>query len=1013
MDENKKNDGQMPKQMTEKEHTEQNTKKALQAAEKGAATYFAGPEGAAAVNALHNAPVVGGALNKVEDKAVEKLGKNKNVANLANKLGDSGITDAANKGLDAVGAAGGGGAGAASGAAKGASAAGSAASGASSSATNAAKGINNGLGKLPGGGNNSSSGSNNSNNSDNSDNYDDNNGGGDSSLDDEKSPAEKIEASVAKAGKVLKIIGPALPYIGGLIVTILVVIMVMAEIMVIRDKVMGAIQTVIKTEQKLQNFVTGNGWYTEDESFFKRLTLAYSDYKKASSDELDIPLIAATVHYSKVTDMNVWDGDAKSADNSDVNTEIGKGENNYTDAQDSGIGSSLIETFQTWSFYQVANAKLGTWNTLIPGGRGLLGHLVTTTFTVEPVCITDAYAGWSSFVSDLFNLPDFSVYQDAYGVSGETVSNFISALIFGQEGSLTKMLNPYNLVDTMNNIIAFNDQGQSYPEWWQENVVYEIKELGQYLSGKVDDQQLKDTPSSYYNNLPDSPAPQNFVEELSNFWTQFLNVFNSVHYDSENNCITVPVPVLKRTMDYKSYYRYLVNIYIPITYYRGETLGKDYSFLEVVETANAMFDQKYLYEYLVGKESDNVSSGCSYTFSGGSSATVSVDKNMIDNLYVHVLSPSCGTNSSSCTDVEETVSLKDYVMGVVYREIGASLTDNAEYLKANMIAAKSYTVGRRTAVQDGDKYYIKMLNSTNDQVYCSVTKGCMDASSNRKQAPSADLLAYLGKLYDEVSNQFLYNSSNKNFTGSYRAKASQCVGAGITGACLGQVESKEMGDAGQSYQGILGHFYTDPIGLVDISTGKFSIGVQQCISTGLQLGTDGYYVRTTKPESTNIYFNSPYVSDSNRGQCVWYVKGRAQEIIANSTADAEKKQKAKDAITAATGNGNQWYNKGLQSVFGSSQDYTKPKAGAIAVYTWTDAHCASYWGGTCKENYGHSLIVESVSGDTVTISQGWTKCSTGSPSWSCVEFDYSSHPISYMKNLGGNYEFIGYIYLLD
>lgn len=52
------------KKALEKQHTEENTKKALQVAEKGAATYFAGPEGAAAVNALHNAPVVGKADRK-------------------------------------------------------------------------------------------------------------------------------------------------------------------------------------------------------------------------------------------------------------------------------------------------------------------------------------------------------------------------------------------------------------------------------------------------------------------------------------------------------------------------------------------------------------------------------------------------------------------------------------------------------------------------------------------------------------------------------------------------------------------------------------------------------------------------------------------------------------------------------------------------------------------------------------------------------------------------------------
>jgi surface antigen len=231
------------------------------------------------------------------------------------------------------------------------------------------------------------------------------------------------------------------------------------------------------------------------------------------------------------------------------------------------------------------------------------------------------------------------------------------------------------------------------------------------------------------------------------------------------------------------------------------------------------------------------------------------------------------------------------------------------------------------------------------------------------------------------------------------------------------IDSHEMGDAGRDYLDILGNFYSQPIGLVDITTGKFSISVKQCMSSGLKLGTDGYYMRTTIPEENNIYFNAPYTLDSSRGQCVWYVKGRAQEIIANSIADADKKEKAKNAITPFMANGNGWYSPELTKVFGSSQDYKLPKAGAIAVYDWTDAECLSYWqsrgSNTCVQKYGHALIVESVDGDNVSISQGWTRCSTGSPAWSCVNFSYTTHPISYMKDLGGGYKFIGYIYLLN
>ena len=998
MDENNnmnENSG-IDKKALEKQHTEQNTKKALQVAEKGAATYFAGPEGAAAVNALHNAPVVGKALNKVEDKAVEKLGKNKNIANLANKLGDSGATDAANKGLDAVSAASGGAGGAAAGA-SGAAKAGGATAGASSSATSAAKNINNGLGKLPAGlgGSGKKSGPT----------------GGLGGGNDDLSPSERTVQNVKKAGKILKIISPALPYIGGAIVTILVVVMVMAEIMVIRDKIVGVINEVLKTEQRLTNFVTGDGWRTEDEAFFHKLKEAYIDFGSTtnSGQQLDIPLIAATIHYSKVTDMNNWDGE----DSEERATERGENQQNYRDSEDTGIGSSMVETYKTWSFYQMANVKLGNY-TLTPGQRGLLGHLVHTNIEWDKICISDAPEKWAEFFSDLFSFE--SLEENLAANDGK-----VGAALLDEISKFLK-LSPVGMIkgfaDLFKDIQAFADQNSSALEWWSANFVYEAKEFIEYLSGNFNDDRLVNTPYSYYNNLEgsgtktDGTSVGKVTQSVLDESQKYSSASSGETKDEDENCIIdFPYPKVVRSLDYKGYYRYLVNVYIPLTYYRGLKIDEDYSFLEVVETANAIFDQKYLYDYLVGEDKDNIANGCDYNFSGSSSATVSVNKNMIDNLYVNVMSGSCGS-VTNCNTVEETVSLKDYVIGVVYREIGASVTDNAEYLKANIIAAKSFTVGR-TPSQSGDKYYINMINSTNDQVYCSITKGCMEASSNRKPAPSAELLTYLGKLYDEVYNDFLYNSSSSVFTGYYRAKESQCIGANIAGACLGQSESQDMGNAGKNYEAILGYFYVDPIGIVDISTGNFSVGVMQCISSGLKLGTDGYYMRTTSPEPTNIYFNPPYVSNSNRGQCVWYVKGRAQEIIANSIADASKKETAKNAIQATNGNGNEWFTEELQKVFGSSTDYRLPKVGSIAVYSWTDSHCAEYWGGTCKENYGHSLIVEAVDGNNVTTSEGYTKCSTGSPGWDCVRFIQGHYTIEQMKNLGGNYKFIGYIYLLD
>ena len=180
------------------------------------------------------------------------------------------------------------------------------------------------------------------------------------------------------------------------------------------------------------------------------------------------------------------------------------------------------------------------------------------------------------------------------------------------------------------------------------------------------------------------------------------------------------------------------------------------------------------------------------------------------------------------------------------------------------------------------------------------------------------------------------------------------------------------------------------------------------IETGLQLGRDGYQIRVSAPTKENPYFNYPYVG-TNIGQCVWYVKGRATEIIANAEAPEDKKQKALETMKTMYGNGNQWYSEHLTSVFGSGQDYKQPKPGAIAVYDWVNPDEKG-------NRYGHSVIVEKVEGDTVYITEGWNSCggAYGTNSWDCVGFSYHSLTVEQMKNLGSSkYAFIGYVYLLD
>lgn len=80
----------------------ESTQKAVDAAAKGAALYFGGEAGAKALDTAKSTPVVGNAIQGVENKVAEGLDHVPGVQNVAQKLDQKGVTDAVNTGLDAV-----------------------------------------------------------------------------------------------------------------------------------------------------------------------------------------------------------------------------------------------------------------------------------------------------------------------------------------------------------------------------------------------------------------------------------------------------------------------------------------------------------------------------------------------------------------------------------------------------------------------------------------------------------------------------------------------------------------------------------------------------------------------------------------------------------------------------------------------------------------------------------------------------------------------------------------------
>ena len=147
-------------------------------------------------------------------------------------------------------------------------------------------------------------------------------------------------------------------------------------------------------------------------------------------------------------------------------------------------------------------------------------------------------------------------------------------------------------------------------------------------------------------------------------------------------------------------------------------------------------------------------------------------------------------------------------------------------------------------------------------------------------------------------------------------------------------------------------------------------------------------------EGSEYYFSNLNLSYAGGylGQCTWYAFGRANEILNNAGSNLKWR---------IASNAGLWYDQNLNngaSGFKSSNDYTKPKVGAII--SWKKAGAP-----------GHVAVVEEVNGNTVTISEaniGSIKSSENPYGWQTTTLSLSE-----VNRRWGSYTFSGYIYMLD
>lgn len=406
-----------------------------------------------------------------------------------------------------------------------------------------------------------------------------------------------------------------------------------------------------------------------------------------------------------------------------------------------------------------------------------------------------------------------------------------------------------------------------------------------------------------------------------------------------------------------------------IDLYRSD-LGTGLSNELKLEIYEAMVTEANIY---IGKETNNISSG-NYTECSG--ITV-VDEN--DN-------------------VVGTYSLEEYVAGVVTGEMYEYFP--MESKKALAVAARTYVLVSTDScknpiessskrqnfnpnIRDDSK---EAANATAGQILVDENGSMFSTEYDSWNCKGENTCTYTKKPNGETHEVTI--------TDKYLSRA-----AGGHGRGMSQIAAADMADQGKGYQDILLYFYSEGVTISNLTPSG---------------GMSGQKFTSTAPIHSNVngLYNSPFYNKNaaNLGQCVWYARSRAQEILYYSNMPDGLKTTAINSIKSTYGNGEAWYRNPDGTLFAKSTNVNEPRAGAIVSWSGGVDRCGNV-------RCGHVAIIESVNADgTVTISEGWKSGDWNSNEWSTVKYQTVKRTLDYVKyhtNSNGNpYYFNGYVYLL-
>ncbi len=244
--------------------------------------------------------------------------------------------------------------------------------------------------------------------------------------------------------------------------------------------------------------------------------------------------------------------------------------------------------------------------------------------------------------------------------------------------------------------------------------------------------------------------------------------------------------------------------------------------------------------------------------------TIEIDDMLKGNILVDVKVSSCTTGKDvwGCESMYDApITMEKYVKGVTYEEIGASGSSDVEKIKAQLVAAKSYVIGRSKSMGWGAKqdslgnYVITVRANTNDQDYCDIDLGCSSGKTvvregSRKRDPvDSATRAKLDEAWQATKDVYIYSDKTKTTAGEFCNNRSGVCDFCSKGTCLAHQELNDYRNV--SYDKILGDQYSSYALMTiqgDYADAKVSTG-ETCSVSGLGIPDDQFkfYYQTNYP----------------------------------------------------------------------------------------------------------------------------------------------------------------------